>query len=93
MTDTIVIALIAAGASLIGSGVGALAAGRLITYRVEQLEKKVGAFNNFSQRVLTLENTVDTCQQACGHKRYEHLLQCHPGQVAVGVVAVGSPPP
>jgi hypothetical protein len=51
----IVIALIAAGGGLLGSGIGVIASSRLTTYRLEQLEKKVDKHNQLVDRMYKCE--------------------------------------
>lgn len=58
MTEGIIVALIAGAASIGGAGIGAYCSNRkssaLITYRLEQLEKKVDK-NNVIERTYALE--------------------------------------
>ena len=59
MSDAVIAALIAGAASVGGAGLGAYfsnrKAGALITYRLEQLEKKVDKHNNVIERTYALE--------------------------------------
>ena len=59
MTEGIIVALIAGAASIGGAGIGAYFSNRkssaLITYRLEQLEKKVDKHNNVIERTYALE--------------------------------------
>ena len=55
MSETIIIALLSLAGTLLGSLFGILAANKLITYRLEQLEKKVEKHNNVIERVFKLE--------------------------------------
>ena len=59
MSDAIIVALIAAAGSLGGAGVGAYFANRrttaLITYRLDELEKKMDKHNNVIERTYALE--------------------------------------
>ena len=59
MSDAVLAALIAGAASVGGAGLGAYfsnrKAGALITYRLEQLEKKVDKHNNVVERTYALE--------------------------------------
>ena len=59
MSDAVVAALIAGVASVGGAGLGAYFSNRrasaLITYRLEQLEKKVDKHNNVIERTYALE--------------------------------------
>lgn len=55
MTPEIIVALIAAGGSAVGTAIGILANSRLISYRIEQLEIKVDKHNNLIERTYSLE--------------------------------------
>lgn len=78
MDSTIIIALISFAGTLVGTAGGIIASNKLITYRLEQLEKKVEVYaglsskipvieekmNNFSRRIKTLEME---CNRSCGY--------------------------
>lgn len=51
MSDTILVSII----SFAGTAIGSFGGIRLITYRIEQLEKKVAAHNNLIERTYKLE--------------------------------------
>ena len=59
MSDAVIAALIAGAASVGGAGLGAYFSNRrasaLISYRLEQLEKKVDKHNNVIERTYALE--------------------------------------
>lgn len=55
MTSDIIVALIAAAGTLVGSFGGILVSNKLVNYRIEQLEKKVDKHNNLVERVYKLE--------------------------------------
>lgn len=55
MSETIVVALLAFLGTVLGSLFGVIAANKLTTYRIEQLEKKVEKHNNLIERVYLLE--------------------------------------
>lgn len=46
--------------SLMGTGIGSYSGMKLITYRIEQLEKKVEKHNNFGERIPVIENDIKT---------------------------------
>lgn len=50
--------IIVAGLSLVGTFVGSFSGMRLMSYRIEQLEKKVDKHNNFAERVPILEEQM-----------------------------------
>lgn len=55
MPTEIWVALIGFGGAVVGSLFGALANGKLMAYRIEQLEKKVDKHNNLVERTYKLE--------------------------------------
>lgn len=54
MTEAIIVAVF----SLAGNLLGVLAGLRLMTYRIEQLEKKVDKHNNFAERMPVVEEQI-----------------------------------
>lgn len=54
MTEAIIVAVF----SLAGNALGVLAGLRLMTYRIEQLEKKVERHNNFAERMPVIEEQI-----------------------------------
>lgn len=58
MPESVVVAIVGTGGSLLGSFVGLLVSNKLITYRLEQLEKKVDKHNHLVDRVYCLERRV-----------------------------------
>lgn len=50
--------IIVAGFSLIGTFIGSFSGMKLMSYRIEQLEKKVDKHNNFAERVPILEEQM-----------------------------------
>ena len=54
MSETIIVAVF----SLAGNALGVLAGLRLMTYRIEQLEKKVDKHNNFAERMPVIEEQI-----------------------------------
>lgn len=51
MRDTIIASLL----SLVGTFLGSFSGMRLMSYRIEQLEKKVDKHNNFAERIPVIE--------------------------------------
>lgn len=45
--------------SLLGTTIGSYSGMKLMTYRIEQLEKKVDKHNNFAERIPVLEEKVE----------------------------------
>ena len=58
MSDTIIVALLSLAGTLIGSFSGM----RLMSYRIEQLEKKVDKHNNFAERIPVIESKMKVCE-------------------------------
>lgn len=63
MSDVVIVALVGAGGSLLGSLFGVIASNKLTAYRLEQLEKKVDKHNNVIDRTYKLENRVGLLEQ------------------------------
>ena len=63
MTEGIVIALISLFGSAIGSLVGIVVNSKLMSYRLEQLEKKVEKHNNLVERTYNLETKEEVLEQ------------------------------
>lgn len=51
MESTVIVAILSAAGSLVGSLVGLLCSIRMTDYRLKQLEKKVDKHNNFAARL------------------------------------------
>ena len=75
MSETVIVALMSFAGTVLGSIFGILAANRLITYRLEQLEKKVEKHNNVIERVYKLEKHEAVTDRIIeeGLERIEHL--------------------
>lgn len=58
MPDTIIVALL----SLLGTCIGSWGGLRLMSYRIEQLEKKVDKHNNFAERIPVIEQQMKVCE-------------------------------
>lgn len=58
MTDTVLIALISLGGTLLGSFAGIIASNKLVNHRIEQLEKKVEKHNNMVERMYIAEGRI-----------------------------------
>lgn len=54
MSDSIIVGLL----SLLGTCVGSWGGLRLMSYRIEQLEKKVDKHNNFAERMPVVEEQI-----------------------------------
>ena len=58
MTTELIIGLLSLAGTAIGSLAGIMTANRLMTYRLDQLEKKVEKHNNLIERTYKLEEGV-----------------------------------
>ncbi len=58
MDSTVIVAAISFAGTLIGTAGGIIASGKLTQYRIEQLEKKVDAHNNFTSRMPVIEEKI-----------------------------------
>lgn len=58
MTSEVLIGVLSLIGTLIGTIGGILASNRLVTYRLEQLEKKVDKHNNVIERMYKIEERV-----------------------------------
>ena len=63
MSDVIVIGLLSLAGTLAGTFGGIMAANRLTTYRLEQLEKKVDKHNSVIDRMYKAEKRLDVIDQ------------------------------
>lgn len=62
MSDTILVALISLVGTLVGTFGGIVTGSKLMTYRIEQLEKKVEKHNNVVERTYKIEGQVAELQ-------------------------------
>lgn len=58
MSNEVIVAIMSALCSLIGTFGGILASSKMTTYRIEQLEKKVEEHNSIVKRTYELEKNV-----------------------------------
>lgn len=63
MSDTIIVAVLSLAGTMLGSLSGVVVSSKLTTYRIEQLEKKVQAHNNFDIRLHTLDTEVEVIHE------------------------------
>lgn len=62
MDSEIIVAIISGIGTLLGSGLGILAANRLVTFRLERLEKKQDIHNGVIERVYKIEGQITEMQ-------------------------------
>ena len=63
MSDAIIVAVLSLAGTMLGSLSGVVVSSKLTTYRIEQLEKKVQAHNNFDTRLHTLHTEVEVIHE------------------------------
>ena len=72
MNETIIVAILSLIGTLIGTFGGIVTANKLVSYRLEQLEKKVEKHNSVVERVFILETKVTKDEE-----EIEHLKEFH----------------
>lgn len=70
MEPEVMVALLSAAGTVLGSLIGILASNRLTTYRLEQLEAKVNKHNNLIERMAAVEQSVKSA-----HHRIDELRE------------------
>ena len=63
MSETVFVALLSLAGTLAGTFGGILVSNKLTNYRIEQLEKKVQAHNNFDTRLHKLDTEVEVIHE------------------------------
>lgn len=62
MSQEVIVALLGLTGTLAGSFLGVVAAGKLTSYRLQQLEEKVNKHNHLIERTYILEGKMNECQ-------------------------------
>lgn len=62
MDSAVIVAIVSGICTLLGSGLGVLAANKLVTFRLERLEKKQDIHNGVIERVYKLEGQITEMQ-------------------------------
>lgn len=62
MDSAIIVAVVSGVCTLLGSGLGVLAANKLVTFRLERLEKKQDIHNGVIERVYKIEGQMTEMQ-------------------------------
>lgn len=62
MSDVVIVGLLSLLGTILGTVGGIIAANRLTTYRIEQLEKKVDKHNNLIERTYEIEQDIAIIQ-------------------------------
>lgn len=62
MSDTVIVGLLSLAGTFVGSLGGIIAANKLITFRLERLEKKVDLHNNAVERLFVVEGQMKEAQ-------------------------------
>lgn len=71
MSDVVVVGLLSLVGTILGTVGGIIAANKLTTYRIEQLEKKVDKHNNLIERTYEIEQDIAVMQndiRAANHR-------------------------
>lgn len=73
--STALATVIVGGLSLVGTLAGSFGGMKLMTYRIEQLEKKVDKHNNFAERIPVIEEKIEVANHriADNEKAIEEL--------------------
>lgn len=72
MDSTIIVAVVSGVCTLLGSGLGVLAANKLVTFRLERLERKQDIHNGVIERVYKLEGQMTEMQHDIKDLRAYH---------------------
>lgn len=70
MDNTVIVGILSALASIVGTFGGILVANKLTNYRIEQLESKVNKHNNLIERMYKVEDSVKSA-----HHRIDELRE------------------
>lgn len=70
MDATIIVGIIAAVASLGGSFIGALLNNKVMTYKVEQLEKKANKIDTLENTQISIQGELDSFVQNASERRH-----------------------
>lgn len=62
MDSAIIVAVVSGVCTLLGSGLGVLAANKLVTFRLERLERKQDIHNGVIERVYKIEGQITEVQ-------------------------------
>lgn len=66
--STIIVAII----SFLGTALGTFGGMKLMTYRIEQLEKRVDEHNNYARRLPVVEEKIDELDRRVGVLEHGH---------------------
>lgn len=70
MNSEIIVAVLSLAGTLAGSLAGVMMANKLTAFRIEQLEKKVDEYNDLTERVAVVEQSVKSA-----HHRLDELRE------------------
>lgn len=74
--STAVATIVVGVLSLIGTLVGSFGGMKLISYRIEQLEKKVDKHNNFAERIPVIEEQIKVANHRIDDlEKFEHEVE------------------
>ncbi len=73
MNETVIIALISFGGTLLGTFGGIITSGKLTNYRIEQLEKKVDLLSSVTYKVPVMEEQIKSINNKLKENYYENF--------------------
>ena len=77
MDNTVLVALLSCAGTLIGSLAGIMAANKLTSFRIEQLEKKVEKHNNLVERMTVVEQSLKSEHHRLDELQHEFINELH----------------
>ena len=79
MSETILLAVMSLVGTLVGTLGGIMVSNKMVNYRLEQLEKKVQAHNNFDTRLHVLDTKMELVNEQIkvANHRIDDLEQYH----------------
>ena len=72
MNSTIIVALISFAGTLFGTAGGIIASGKLVEYRLSQIEKKVDIQNTITSKVPVIEEKIKTINRRISKIEHEN---------------------
>lgn len=73
MDNSVMVALFSLIGTLAGSLSGVMASNKLVTFRLEQLERKVDKYNNLVERMALVEKDVGAMRHVIDEMREERI--------------------
>ena len=75
MDSTVIVALLSLVGTLFGSLAGIVVSGKLVNYRLQQLEEKVGKHNGFAEKIPVFEEKLRVANKRIDdlERQMEHM--------------------